>query len=187
GTAVPDEAVNGILGEASKIVDAFMLDPNDANLSTVYGTQYTFNEIAYMRARREILVSEIQEMQDLIARGLRRAVVTHFAQDPTLLSRALRDLADLKPERFRDYARPYLTAERGRAVLFVPNGAGTRRGEASARVAPPDRETKTERLPPPPKERVDELLGNAGQVTTQRLQNGVSVVRVRRTGLPMVS
>jgi zinc protease len=125
-------------------------------------------------------------MQNLIARGGRRATVTHFLEDPTLLSRALRDLADLKPERLADYARPYLTAERARAILFVPNGGGSRLAEAGGGVAPAEREEKTENVPPP-KQLFAELLANPGELSSLHLGNGLSVIVVRRPGLPLFS
>ena len=183
----PEKTLRGVLGEAPNVVNAFAVDPNDENISSIRGSQYTYSDVAYSRARRTILVGEILGMQDLIERGLRRATVTHFSQDPTLLSHALRDLAELKPEKFSAYARPYLTPERARAVLFVPNGSGGRLAEGSAGVAPAERDDKSEKLAAPSKEWITELLTSPGQLTSQRLPNGLSVVLVRRPGLPLVS
>jgi hypothetical protein len=184
--ADPEKTLQGVLDEADKVVNAFMRDPGDQELSTSAGHQYTRSEVAYSRSRRGVLVSEILGMQNLIARGERRATVTHFLEDPTVLSRALRDLADLKPERFADYARPYLTAERARAVLFVPNGSGSRLADAGGGAALAEREEKTENVPPP-KQLFAELLANPGELSSLRLGNGLSVILVRRPGLPLFS
>src|SRR5207237_9508285 len=160
----PEKTLQGILGEADHVVNLFMRDPNDEARASISGSRYTFSDVAYSRARRTILVEEILGMEDLIQRGLRRATVTHFAEDPTLLSRALRDLADLNPDQLREYARPYLTADRARAILFVPNGASSRLAEASGRAASAEHERKWEKLPPPPKEWMAELLRDPGQL-----------------------
>ncbi|MFL5410289.1 MAG: insulinase family protein, partial [Myxococcales bacterium] len=182
----PEKTLHGILGEAPNVVDAFMRDPGDWAVSNgILQSQYSFSEIAYSRRRRTMLVHEVLELQDLVGRGERRATVTHFAEDPTLLSRALQDLAALTPERFAAYARPYLTSERGRAVLFVPNGAGTRLAAASGRSV--ESERKLADLPPPPGAWVSDLLTNPGEVKATRLPNGLSVVLVRRPGLPVVT
>ncbi|MFL5277084.1 MAG: M16 family metallopeptidase [Myxococcales bacterium] len=183
----PEKTLDSVLGEAPKVVNGFLRDPDDENLRTVMGNRYTFGEVAYARLRRTTLVYEILGMEDLVRRGQRRALVTHFAEDPTVLSRALHDLVAVTPERFADYASPYLTSERARAVLFVPNGGGTRLAAASGGAGSAERERKSETLPPPPKAWVTELLANPGEVKSTRLQNGLSVVLVRRPGLPLLS
>jgi zinc protease len=183
----PGKTLQGILAEAPKVVDVFMRNPEDEEMSTHLGHQYTYGDVAYSRARRTILVGEILGLENLIQRGLRRATVTHFAEDPLLLSRALRDLADLKPERLAEYARPYLTGGRARAALFVPNGGGSQLAREGATAVPAERERKTERLQPPPKELIAELLTNPGELTSQRLENGLPVILVRRPGLPVIT
>jgi zinc protease len=183
----PEKTLQAILDEAPNVVNVFLRDPGDESRSSIRSSRYTATDIAYTRVRRTMLIAEILGMQDLVQRGLRRAQVTHFAQDPTLLSRVLRDLADLSPDRFREYAGPYLTAERARAALFVPNGSGSQLAEAPGNPVPAERERKFERLSPPPKEWIAELLSNPGQLTSQRLENGLSIVLVRRPGLPLIS
>ena len=183
----PEDTLRDVLGEVDHVVNPFMRDPNDEARSSMRGSRYTASDVAYTRTRRTILIGEILGMEDLIQRGLRRATVTHFAEDPTLLSRALRDLADLNPDQLREYARPYLTADRARAILFVPNGASSRLAEASGRAASAEHERKWEKLPPPPKEWMAELLRDPGQLASHQLKNGVSVVLVRRPGLPVVT
>jgi zinc protease len=185
----PEKTLQGILAEAPNVVNVFMRDPGDESRSSIRSSRYTATDVAYTRVRRTMLIAEIRGMQDLVQRGLRRAQVTHFTQDPTLLSRVLHDLADLTPDRFREYAGPYLTGERARAALFVPNGSGSQLADADASgtPVPADRERKIERLPPPPKEWMAELLTDPGQVVSHRLENGLSVVLVRRPGLPLIS
>jgi len=183
----PDQTLQSVLEEADHVVNLYMRDPNDEARSSISGSRYTFSDLAYARSRRTILIAEILGMEDLIQRGLRRATVTHFAEDPTLLSRALRDLADLNPDQFRQYARPYLTADRARAILFVPNGASSRVAESTGRAASPETERKWEKIPPPPDEWMAELLTDPGQLVTRQLENGLSVVLVRRPGLPLVT
>lgn len=186
----PEKTLAKVLTEAPKIVNGFLTDPNDEVVSTVVlRSQYTFADMLYSRARRTILVGELLQMEDLVVRGLRRAAVTHFSQDPTLLSRALHDIAELKPERFRDYALPYLTVDRARAVLFLPKGGATGGGpaEVADRLAPPDRDRSTEKLIAPPKEWGEDLLNSPGQLSAYRLKNGLSVVLERRAGLPLVT
>ncbi|GAC1535997.1 MAG: pitrilysin family protein [Myxococcales bacterium] len=182
--SAPEKTLERVLREAPRIVNAF---PLEAGLQE--GSRYNFAEMAYSRARRAVLIGELLEMQDLVARGLRRAAVTHFSQDPALLSRALHDLSELKAARFHEYALPYLTADRARAVLFVPKGGGMGGGPAEGpdRMAPPDRDRWTGRLAPPPRELADDLVASHAQLSTQRLKNGLSVVLARRVGLPLVT
>jgi zinc protease len=188
--SAPEKTLERVLSDAPKFVNVFLTDPGDEQVSTViYRSRYTFGEMVYSRARRTVLVYELLQMQNLIDRGLRRATVTHFSQDPALLSRAMHDLSELKPERFHEYALPYLTVDRARAVLFVPKGGGTGGGPAEMpdRMAPPDRDRWTEKLAPPPRELGDDLVTSQAELSTQRLKNGLSVVLARRVGLPLVT
>ena len=185
----PEKTLEQVLGEAPKIVNQLLTDPNDNLVSTVLlKSRYTFADMAYSRARRTILVGELLQMQNLVSRGLRRALVAHFSEDPVLLSHALQDLAELKPERFHNYALPYLTADRARAVLFVPEagGAGSDLAEVQSGAAP-DRERKVEELAAPSKEWSDELVTSSAPVAAYRLSNGLSVVLARHPGLPLVT
>ena len=50
-----------------------------------------------------------------------------------------------------------------------------------------ERESKREKLPPPPKQWMAELLTNPGQLLSEQMKNGLSVVLVRRPGLPLVA
>lgn len=185
--ADPEKTLKVVLSEAPKIVNQFMIDPNDENISRMVGSQFTFAEMAYSRARRVVLVEEMLGLQDLVGRGVRRATVTHFSQDPALMSHAMRDLAELKPERFQAFGRPYLTSERARAVLFVPTGgtAGRSAPDEAAALPAPDR--KTARVAPPAKEWLSALAASGTRLATRRLENGLTVVLAPRPGLPLVT
>lgn len=185
--ADPERTLKAILSEAPKIVNQFMTEPDDEQVSRMLGSQFTFAEMAYSRARRSVLVGELLEMQDLVGRGLRRATVTHFSQDPALMSHAMRDLSELKPERFQAYGRPYLTVDRARAVLFVPVGGTAGPAEPAEGAAQPARDRKTAKVAPPAKEWANGLVSSGTQLATRRLANGLSVVLARRPGLPLVT
>lgn len=186
----PEKTLAKLLTEAPKIVNEFLADPNDAEISSVINSsRYTYADMAYSRARRTILIGELLKLQNLVDRGVRRATVTHFSQDPALLSRALHDLGELKAERFHDYALPYLTAGRARAVLFVPKSgsAGGGAAEAAEKPAPPGGDRSSKKLPAPPDQWTTDLVTSPAQLSTRRLQNGLTVVLEPRAGLPLLT
>jgi zinc protease len=174
--AAVEGSLKGVMEEVPKIVDQFAPE----GVQTY--SRFSFTEMAYSRARRGALVGELLEVQDLVGRGMRRASVTHLAQDPALLSKAMHDLAELKQEKIHAYALPYLTLDRARAVLFVPS-QGSAGSEAASGSA--TREGSSAKIAAPPKAWSDELASTSAQLATYKLPNGLSVALERRPGLPL--
>jgi zinc protease len=156
------------------------------------------------RDRRVEVVEEVSSAQDLVARGIKRATITHFSQDPTLYSRAVRDLVAMRRAQVREYSAPYVTRERARAILFVPPAGGSL-ASGHGSVSGPSSETdlgpssETDPGPASPaltagaaaaegrRERLRALLPESPERSTFRLSNGLSVILDRRAGLPLVS
>jgi zinc protease len=162
-------------------------------LHTLWGgpgdaTETRLNELELSYRKRSAVVGMLLEAEDIGARGVARATITHFSQDPSLYSRALRDVVALQPQRLADLASRYLTRDRARAVLFSPPVGGGARPPARPMSAPaldeedpvPIRvdEARLKSIAPPP-----------GVSTYKQLDlpNGLEVIIGRRAGLPLVS
>jgi zinc protease len=158
------------------------------------------SEYAFSVVRRVVTVAEVSAAQDLVARGIKRATISHFSQDPAVYSRAVRDLTAMRRKQLSDFAAPYLTKERARAVLFVPR-AGTLAASAQpvgemAEVLEmdPDADASTATIgraegvdASKVGDRLRRLFTEGDGATTTRLPNGLTVIVQRRPGLPLVS
>jgi zinc protease len=176
----PQKTFERLRDEAPRIANDLLRDPNELDT----GQRYSATDVGFSRLRRLVLVDELLEAQHLGSRGARRAVVTHFSQDPALYSHALRDIAEIKPERIAEYARPFLTSERARAVLFVPRGETA---PVVARAGGAASVSKEARFGTAPKEWMDALLANAPKTTSYTLPNGLTVVLERRADMPLLT
>jgi zinc protease len=174
--AHPEETRDRLLKEVSNILD--VQDP--------------LAELQFAQARRVAIIGEMLQAQDLANRGLQRATATHFSQDPRLYSRSVRDLIAMRQIQVRDYAAPYLTKERARALLFLPL-AGTRQARDLLEQPAPDASSFAAVEPHASspagweRERLRELLADPAERFTYSLQSGLSVILERRPGLPLVS
>jgi zinc protease len=148
------------------------------------------------RDRRVAVVEEVSSAQDLVARGIKRATITHFSQDPTLYSRAVRDLVAMRRAQVREYSAPYVTRERARAILFVPPAGGSLASGSGSLSGPSSEMEPGPASPALPSgvasaegrgERLRALLPESPERSTFRLSNGLSVILDRRAGLPLVS
>jgi zinc protease len=184
--AHPQDSLDKVLNEVPKIW-------NDFSATNSIG------EVAFGRARRAATIAEVSEAQDLGARGLARVEAMHFAGDPTLYSRKVRSLTEMRQQQVNDYAAPYITKERARAIYLVPEagsaGALTRGGAASApgassgsaALGPSTNEVRVALAPGAENERLKDLLALPKDRQTYQLGNGMTVVLERRTGLPLLS
>src|SRR5207249_4311087 len=65
-------------------------------LSHIWRVVESADEEDFASYRRVAIMSEMIQAQDFVTRGVKRLRATHFAQDPTLYSRWLRDLTALQ-------------------------------------------------------------------------------------------
>ena len=181
--ADPQKTFQRLRDEAPRIPNLMLAGPGG-----LPGERYSMTDVFFSRLRRQLLVDELLAAQHLGSRGSRRAAVTHFSRDPALYSHAMRDIAEIKPERLAEYARPFLTADRARGVLFIPRSGDSapvaaRTGGAAASI----REEGAVPFVKAPREWMDALLTNAPKTTSYTLPNGLTVVLEQRAGLPLLT
>lgn len=138
--------------------------------------------------KRAAVVDMLLEAEDIRARGVARATITHFSQDPALYARAVRDVVALERPRLVDLASRYVTRDRARAVLFTPPVGGGAQPPALPMSAP----ALDEEDPVPMRVDEDRLkrMVPAPGVSSYRqldLPNGLEVIIGRRPGLPVVN
>ncbi|MFL5373143.1 MAG: M16 family metallopeptidase [Myxococcales bacterium] len=154
-------------------------------------------EDAFSIERRFVAVAEISAAQSLVTRGMKRAIISHFSQDPTVYSRALRELSGIRREALAVFASPWLTKERARSVLFVPRAGSLAMTAAPGGDGAPTAESDIDAPPisiePPESVDATKVAGRLrrlfieGETSTSRLPNGLTVIVQRRAGLPIVS
>ncbi|UQA61491.1 M16 family metallopeptidase [Polyangium aurulentum] len=151
-------------------------------------TEVQADAMRFDHRKRAAVVNMLLEAEHIGSRGVARATITHFSQDPSLYSRALNNVIALQPRRVADLADRYLNRDRARAVLFTPPAGGGARASAF----PVSATALDEEDPLPMRVDEDRLKGIAvppgvSWYTQLNLPNGLEVVLGRREGLPLVS
>ncbi len=127
-----------------------------------------FDEQSIEKARRELLVSSLGELETMEGQASSMASGEFHANDPALDERNLAQLDAVTPEELTRVARKYLDLEKASWVLMVPEDQAE--AEDAAEKAAPKAEG-----------------GAAADLTMLRLSNGVRVVVRPMTRLPLVA
>jgi zinc protease len=182
--AHPQDSLDKVLNEVPKIWNDF-------------SSTNSVGEVAFGRERRAATIGEVSAAQDLGTRGLARVTAMHFAGDPTLYSRTVRSLTEMRQQQVSDYAAPYITKERARAIYLVPEtgsasalargGAASAPGAGAGSLGPSSNEARAALQEADEKERLKDLLALPKDRQTYQLENGMTVILERRTGLPLLS
>lgn len=145
-------------------------------------------ELYFLNQQRTSVVGMVLDAEDLLDRGVKRATLTHFSQDPALYARGLRDVMALDRTQFRDFAGRYLRRDRARAVLFTPPTTGGALPDSNALAAPAldEEDTRPVRADA---DRLRAITPGAGVSTYRQitLPNGLTAILGRRAGLPVAS
>ena len=173
---------------------------SDATLVSIKGRLYWSHVYALQGAKLKTAL----EMDTVQGRALARAKLAHSGSS-ALISSVLSELEKLTSDDLTEFAARYLKPEAARSVLVVPEEAGpARRRRAKpndeGRIASPgaepeirrDQQEASEEEPPPPLPDVAKLLAttqapNARAAVVRKLSNGLTVIAMRRPGLPFVS
>ena len=139
---------------------------------------------------RAAMVRKLVSAEDLAARGIERATISHFSLDPSLYSRTFKQLADLDLAQVGNEFGQYITEDRARAVLVLPPAGGT----PQVATAEGDSAAPVSRGAWPAGVGVDheearrrDLAPAASSRRSFRLPNGLSVILEERPGLPVVT
>jgi zinc protease len=135
----------------------------------------------FLSMRRGVVVGMALESEDLLARAVRRAELTHFSLDARAYGRTQAALTALDGSKVTDFAYRWLQRERARGVLVRPGENGVPALSAVAGL-PPDETAGTVASGALPA-----ALSAAAPVTSLRLDNGLEVLLAPRPGMPVVS
>jgi zinc protease len=138
-------------------------------------------QLAFQQMQRTVVVGMALEAEDLLARAVRRAELTHFSLDARAYGRTQGALAALDGAKVTGFAYQWLQRDRARVMLVKPGQNGVP-ALASATGLPPD-----EAMVEPPRGPLPAALASPPPVTSMRLGNGVEVLLAPRPGLPLVS
>ncbi|KFE70788.1 M16 family metallopeptidase [Hyalangium minutum] len=138
-------------------------------------------QLAFQRMQRTVVIGMALESEDLLARAVRRAELTHFSLDARAYGRAQAALAALDGAKITDFAYRWLQRDRARILLVKPGESGVP-ALSSTTGLPPDDAVVTGPQGPLPA-----ALTNTAPITSLRLDNGLEVVLAPRQGLPLVS
>jgi zinc protease len=145
-------------------------------------------EALFRTQQRASIVEMVLDAENLLHRGIRRATMAHFSQDPALYSRSLRDMMALDRSKLNDFAQRYLNRERARAVLFTPSMSGGALPASNAVTAPAidDEDTRPVRAD---EDRLRSIAPGIGVSTYRQLTlpNGLEVILGHRAGLPVAA
>ncbi|RJS25289.1 insulinase family protein [Corallococcus sp. H22C18031201] len=136
-------------------------------------------EQTIVEMRRHVAAGMVLDSEDLLARAVRRAELTHFMTDARAFSRAQGALLSLSGSKVTGFAYQWLQRSRARAFLVRPGATGVGALKAPSLLIPD--ETVASAPPVTPS-----LSAFSAPVKTVRLDNGVEVVMVPRPGLPLV-
>jgi zinc protease len=138
-------------------------------------------QLAFQRMQRSVVIGMALESEDLLARAVRRAELTHFSLDARAYGRTQTALAALDGAKVTDFAYQWLQRDRARILLVKPGENGVP-ALATATGLPPD-----EAVVAGPQGPLPAALSGSSPITSVRLGNGVEVVLAPRPGLPLVS
>jgi zinc protease len=173
---------------------------SDATLVSIKGRLYWSHVYALQAAKLKTAL----QMDTIEGRALARAELAHSGSS-ALISSVLSALEKVTTDDITDFAARYLKPEAARSVLVVPQEAGPARRRRSkpndeGRIAGPGPEPEVpreaqearEEEPPPPAPDMAKLLAttqapNARAALVRKLSNGLTVIAMRRPGLPFVS
>jgi zinc protease len=151
-------------------------------------------DVLFRLEQRRAVVDMVRGAEDLIERGVKRAILAHFSPDPDLYGRSFRDVMALDRASVTDYGLRYLNRERAHAVLFIPparGAAATPAGEDEPRaVAPPELDEEEDTRPiSADAERLRAIAPGIGASNYRQftLPNGLEVILGSRPGLPLVA
>jgi zinc protease len=128
------------------------------------------------------------DTDQLLERGIRTAVLTHFGTDPRVYQRELAALSDINHAQIQRFAYRYLDRERARIVKFVPGGGVvTVSLPAAAAATGPARGAWADADYDPQAVLALAHAPGAAEFREVVLKNGLRVVAGRRVGIPMVT
>ncbi|WP_395838871.1 M16 family metallopeptidase [Cystobacter fuscus] len=132
--------------------------------------------------RLSVVTGMALESEDIMARALRRAELTHFSLDARAYMRSLASVARADANRVTRFAYDYLQRERARRVMVRPTRGAAGTAVAGGRVAPlslveEDVPSQVLLTPPPA----------VSGFRTLRLENGLEVVLGAMPGLPLAT
>jgi len=151
-------------------------------------------------AKNELLTGALRERETVDGRASALAEAVIVEGDPAAADRRLAEIAAVTPEDVQRVARRWLRDEGAATLVYLPeeSQAGAREDEirtaATVRtaplVAPPNVRIvqpaiEAQRIAPPPPGPA--IVAEMPRPVSQRLANGMTVVTVRRAGLPLVS
>lgn len=188
---------------AKKVVDGLSwLQKLDSG--GIYDWLFNFN-----RLQAYEVTSLGTEVEALRARSVRRAVYAQTTHDPAAISKAMVAIQQVTPAEVAGFAKKYLTAERERSVLVLPNpqvkllrelasdlsrdgklaksalGSWSGAGSSTAEL----RATSASSRVVYPMQALRSLIGKAGFEDKKEftLASGLKVVAVRRPGWPQIT
>jgi len=138
-------------------------------------------QLSFQRMQRSVVIGMALESEDLLARAVRRAELTHFSLDARAYGRTQAALAALDGSKVTDFAYQWLQRDRARILLVKPGESGVP-ALSSATGLPPD-----DAVAAGPQGPLPAALTGAPPVTSVRLDNGLEVLLAPRPGLPLVS
>lgn len=149
--------------------------------NTEGGTEDVLNrQIAFQRVHRWAVVGMTRESEDLLARAVRRAELTHFSLDARAYGRTQAALAALDGAKVTNFAFRWLQRDRVRMVLVRPGENGVPALTSTASLPPDDTEVAPAQARPV-------APAAPAPLSTLRLENGLEVVLAPRAGLPLVT
>jgi len=148
---------------------------------TIHPGDVLGSEFEFQSLRRGVVTGMVLESEDLLARTVRRAELTHFMLDVRAYTRSQMALMGLNGSKVTDFAYQWLPRERARAILVRPGVNGVA-GSAQAAARAPDAaaEVPSARLVPAASSAL------SAPVHVLKLENGMEVLLAPRPGLPVV-
>ncbi|MFL5347386.1 MAG: M16 family metallopeptidase [Hyalangium sp.] len=138
-------------------------------------------QLSFQRMHRSVVIGMALESEDLLARAVRRAELTHFSLDARAYGRTQGALAAIDGATVTDFAYHWLQRDRARMLLVKPGESGVPALKSVAELPPDDGAVAVVQGPLPA------ALTNSAAVTSVRLDNGLEVLLAPRPGLPLVS
>jgi zinc protease len=138
-------------------------------------------QLAFQRMQRTVVIGMALESEDLMARAVRRAELTHFSLDARAYGRTQAALSALDGSKVTDFAYRWLQRDRARILLVKPGESGVAALSSAAGLPPDDAVAVRSQGPLP------SALTGTPPVTSLRLENGLEVLLAPRPGLPLVS
>ncbi|NTX59486.1 insulinase family protein [Myxococcus sp. CA051A] len=146
------------------------------NAGAVLGREFDFQSM-----RRNVITGMVLESEDLMARTVRRAELTHFMLDVRGYTRSQMALMTIDGGKVTDFAYKWLQRDRARIILVRP---GESAGVSVA--APPPLPVEYSTLTAEQRITPSMLTALSAPVQTLKLDNGMEVLLAPRPGLPVV-